>query len=499
MGATSSTLVDSPDSWISSVPVEIWEQIFRQTRREDLLRAQLACRAFYAVGKRVLWSELIWRQPARILDAPGELLRRDIALHVPRSLQLSTHLVDPHQAATHEWLRLAMTQVIGLNGFYEPLDDRISRLGFAHLAEQGATILRTDHASLALYKKILIDVTAFSQLRHLSIQNAHLPVEVYATITGLPELKTLEFVNCSLPFPATTDHPGRFATLPIDTFTLDRTLLLRGSRAPEGIAFTTLDPLIHPLLMATANQLTTLNIGWKESFFAILGQKASYPNLRRIHVSFLRDSANDDGAFALAELPRFLAICSGLLSLEIASPARNSHMGFVDLPTLTRYVGPMSLARAMSAPALRELVLTDIRSVDTSAFLDVVRTLPRSIEVLSAKVDKWDPTLVPTLSACVSRLRSLHIAYLTGGPSTQYLLHMGDRYLVRFRRLHTLRIYLAIWPGPVSNSTTSELACRWSIPCESLRVVQLCERSVWTFDGDSENWQQSLLSPLVSD
>ncbi|TRM65522.1 hypothetical protein BD626DRAFT_567425 [Schizophyllum amplum] len=92
MGATSSTLVDSPDSWISSVPVEIWEQIFRQTRREDLLRAQLACRAFYAVGKRVLWSELIWRQPARILDAPGELLRRDIALHVPRSLQLSTHL-----------------------------------------------------------------------------------------------------------------------------------------------------------------------------------------------------------------------------------------------------------------------------------------------------------------------------------------------------------------------------------------------------------------------
>ncbi|KAI5895288.1 uncharacterized protein SCHCODRAFT_02497764 [Schizophyllum commune H4-8] len=495
----STTLVNSSDPWVSAVPVEIWENIFREADREGLLEILLVCKGFHLVGKGVFYRNLRWSQPQKILDAPGELLSRGIPLQAPRSLVLSVHLVDPHQVAVHEWLPLARTRVVGLDGSFVPLDDRIPQQGFAHLMHNfGVTIDRTDHASLPLYRKILTDVIHLPRLNHLSLQNAHLPREVYSTIATLHELQTLDFVKCTLPFALASAFPTRFLNLPIESLTIDRTLLRRGSRAQEATVFTIHDPLVHPLFMATAHNLASLTTGWKESFIRILGQKASYPSLRHLHVGFLWDSANSSGPLVLTNFPRFLAYCPGLRSLEIASPARDSQMSTVDLPALERFEGPMSLARAISAPVLDELVLSDIRSVDSEALLEFVHALPRTIQLLSAKVDKWDVQLLPTLADCVPRLRTLHITYLNhdGRPSAQYLNNMGDAHLVRFRQLHTLRIYMAMSElGRTASelalkSNTKELACRWSIPCESLRIVQLSESSVWALDTQLHDWQE---------
>ena len=99
-------------------------------------------------------------------------------------------------------------------------------------------------------------------------------------------------------------------------------------------------------------------------------------------------------------------------------------MSAADLPALERFEGPMSLARATSAPVLNELVLTDIRSVDSDALMEFVRALPRTVQTLAAKVDKWDVQLLPTLADHVPRLRTLQITYLNhdGRPSAVCLL-----------------------------------------------------------------------------
>ncbi|KAL1743250.1 hypothetical protein HDZ31DRAFT_41368, partial [Schizophyllum fasciatum] len=493
MSFASSTIVNSPDLLVSSVPVELWELIFNDSERADLLQTLLVCTGFNAIGKGVFWRRLRWRQPVKTLDAPTQLLSQGVALRVPRSLHLAIPLIDPHQAAVHDWLRWASTRVIGLDGSLVQLDDRIPQHGFAHLLSTGANIDRPDLASLPLYKQILVDITLFSLLQQLHLENAHLPTEVYSTITSLQQLRTLQFVNCSLPFPSRSDFPDRFLGLPIEALTIDRTLLRRGAQVSAGIAFTPQDPLVHPLFMATAHRLTSLMTGWKESFLFILEQKALYPTLRHLHVSFLRDSANGDGPLVLANLPRFLLLCPALRSLEIIAPARHSQMDAVSLPILERFTGPLSLARVISAQSLQELVLTDIRSVDSEALLEVVRTLPRSLEIISAKMGRWDGRILPVLAACVPRLRRLELTYSNGGPSLQYLINMGEAHLVRLRRLHTLRMYMdvstAVHGQVAFQPGARELACRWSIPCETLRLVQLSKGCSWAYNARLHDWQ----------
>ncbi|KAG1723531.1 uncharacterized protein EDB91DRAFT_1172519 [Suillus paluster] len=442
--ASSSMSIASSSIMVSSMtlPNELWLPIFEYLPPQSLGCVVLTSKKFYAIAIRLLYKHLILASPTSFVTSYSVL---SLMQPAPHALLLG---ISPARGRNVEQLKeaVAVVSFADANDWTSiPVgaDRQSTRTYFSQIKDAYQPRFLADPT---VYSTLLTKVVSFTSLRQLVFRGMLLPQDFRSIVHGLPHLRNLAIVHCTLPVIRTPLEPTN-TSLEIESLTvLDIRYAIALGPDDNDIARTALRRF------ATAPTLRTLTYDHTVWIHRIFTLSAPCPPLTALDVKFPIQRDRDRARVPHGFIP-FLEALPTLRTLILRNHVPSLPLPPHALPALRTISAPFSTIPSICSG--RKIIQLDIRDEAVLAPLYKgfvqVRSHLFMVKELSLFLGDWDDEVVLAIVAHFPALTKLQIRYARGGPSEDTIIGMGSRTLHTLKKLDSVNIFQITLPPRIEN------------------------------------------------